>query len=88
MKLEPVAGYVLIEPIEEEEITSGGFVVPESAKDRPSKGVVLDNTPTKNDKPLKNGQKVVFRRYAGQAIREDNKDLRLVKFEDVIGIYG
>ena len=98
-QLRPLRGYVLIQPIDEEEKTSSGLIMPEKAKDRPAKGKVIgvgkpdnqfitEKTTWKDiDIEVKIGDIVIFYRWGGQEIKEGNMTLRLVKFADLIGIY-
>ena len=86
--IKPIAGYLLIEQIEEGNQTSSGLVMPSSAKDEPSKGKVLwTGADTKDEKcPVVKGAVVIFERYGGQMIREDGKELRLVKFNEIMAV--
>ena len=95
----PLAGYILIEPLESEETSASGLVMPESAQDKPSKGKVLEiGDPieliepsnwvlTKTVAKVKKGQVVVFKKWGGQDITEGDKELKLVKFDEVMGVY-
>ena len=94
MKLKPLAGYVLIEPIDEEETTASGLVLPEKVKDKPSKGKVIAISEfimvdgEAMDCPVKAGQLTVYHRWAGQDVKEGQKEYRLVKFQDLMAVYG
>ena len=100
LKLRPLAGYILVEVIDEQGVRESGFVEPESSKEKPAKGKVLEVGPDeymvddgklirKSFKPeLEKGQTVVFKRWQGQDIREDGKDLKFVEFKDIMGVYG
>ena len=94
MNLMPLPGYVLIEPTKEEEKTTGGLYMPEGTKEKPAKGVVIQvGAPTKIEgelveSPVKSEQIVVYQRWAGQDLKENEKEYRLVKFQDIMAVYG
>ena len=81
--------FPLIRPSKEEEQSPSGLVLPEIAKEQPARGLVLEvGEDTKDEKcPVKKGQKVIFKRYGGQSIREENEELRLVKFDEIMAVY-
>ena len=101
MKIKPSRGYCLIEPIEADEVSAGGVLLPGRMKDMPIKGKVLAvgdvpidlarlvlefNIPIP-DKPIKVGDTVIFKRFVDNRIKEEGKELLLVKFEDILGVY-
>lgn len=101
--LKPLRGYVLIEPSDEDEVTASGIYKPESAKDKPSKGTVIGvgesilvdavapqgglSQYPREWSPVKVGDIVVYQKWAGQDVKEGEKELRFVKFEDILGVY-
>jgi chaperonin GroES len=103
MNLKPLRGYVLIEEIDETEVRASGLVMPETAKDKPMKGVVVasseiftfegDVVPLKDGVTLTScysnleGKKVVFKKWATNDLEEDGKKLAFVRFEDILGVY-
>ena len=96
MILKPLAGYILVEPVDEEEVTASGLVMPDKEKEKPSKGKVISiggilkegNTTYYPPQGLSSGDIVVFHKWSGQDIKENQKELRLVHFKDLMGIYG
>lgn len=93
MNIKPCRGYVLIEEDKDQETTASGFYVPDNAKDKPQKGVVIDvGLPPFNQAggviptEAKKGDKVYYNRWAGSDITEGTKEYKIVKFEDVLGI--
>lgn len=86
--------YLLIEPIKEDEVTKGGIVIPETAREeRPVKGKVIAVGPGKlNDKgeriPLniKEGQTVIFKKYAPDEIKIDDKEYYFVREDDILAV--
>jgi chaperonin GroES len=91
--LTPLGNRVVIEPIEEEEITAGGIVLPETAKEKPQKGKVLSVGPgDRNDEgnliPLQVavGNTVLFAKYAGTEIKLEGKKLLIMRESDLLAI--
>ena len=95
ISFKPLGGRVLIEPIEQEEITAGGIVLPETAKEKPQQGKVLAVGPgDRNDKgeripmEVKNGDVVLFAKYSGTEVKMDGKKLLILRESDLLGIVG
>ncbi|WKZ36384.1 MAG: co-chaperone GroES [Anaerolineales bacterium] len=95
VSFKPLGGRVLVEPIEQEEVTSGGIVLPETAKEKPQQGKVLAAGPgDRNDKgeriamDLKTGDTVLFAKYSGTEVKMDGKKLLILRESDVLGIVG
>lgn len=92
MSFRPLHDRVLIERIEEE-VTKGGIVIPDNAKEKPSRGKViavgegkmLDNGDVRK-LVVKKGDVIVFGKYAGTEIKVDGKDLVVMREEDILGI--
>jgi chaperonin GroES len=91
--LKPLGNRVVVEPIEQEEVTAGGIVLPETAKEKPQKGKVLSVGPGERDEegkriPLdvKEGDTVLFAKYAGTEIKIDNKKLLILRESDLLAI--
>lgn len=93
ISLKPLGNRVVVEPIEQEDITAGGIVLPETAKEKPQKGLVLAIGPgERNDAgermPLdvKEGDTVLFAKYAGTEIKIDGKKVLILKESDILAI--
>ncbi len=84
--LKPLPGFVLAEPIEDETKTSSGVYLPEVAKDKPSKALVLA---IGGGQPfdMEDGQIIVHKRYNAISIKDGDKDVIFVAFEDILGVY-
>ena len=105
-KIKPARGYCLIEPIEADEVSAGGVILPDRVKDMPQRGKVLAvgeafisphavYTTDYSAKsfssiplPCKVGDTVIFKRFVDNKIKEEGKELLLVRFEDIIATYG
>jgi chaperonin GroES len=93
VNIKPLMGYVLVEPSEAEMTTASGIILPESAQEKPAQGKVIacgDDMVMENGKvvkcPVKNGDKVVYKKWGGDEIKVEGKELKLVKFDDLMAI--
>lgn len=92
-KLRPLGDRVWIEPIEQEETTASGIVLPETAKEKPQEGKVLAVGPgVRNDKgerqPLdvKVGNRVLFAKYAGTEVKQEGTKYLIMRESDILAI--
>lgn len=95
INLRPLGDRVIIEAIEQEEVTSSGLYIPETAKEKPQQGNVLAVGEGRRDEDgdriamdLKVGDKVLFAKYAGTEIKIDGKKLLIMKESDILAIVG
>jgi chaperonin GroES len=93
ISLKPLGSRVVVEPIEEEDKTSGGLFLPETAKEKPQKGNVLAVGPGDRDDEGKRialdvsvGDVVLFAKYAGTEIKLDGKKLLIMRESDLLAI--
>ena len=93
MKVKPLADRVLIEPNPAEEKTAGGLFIPDTAKEKPSKGQVVAVGPGKIAEngsrvamAVKKGDEVLFNKYAGTEIKLDGVDHLVMREEDILAI--
>lgn len=94
MNIKPLAGYVLIEPAPKETKTASGIVLPESADEKPQEGKVIavGDELVEDGKiikcPVSVGDKVVYKKWGGNEIKVEGRELLLIKFEDLMAIVG
>ena len=93
--IKPLGNRVVVEPIEQEEVTSGGIVLPETAKEKPQKGTVLAIGPGDRDEDgkripmdVKEGDTVLFAKYSGTEIKLDDKKVLILRETDLLGIFN
>ncbi len=94
MKIKPLADNILIEPLEQDEQTEGGIILPKTAeKERPEQGKVVAVGSGKKDSSgkiipieVKEGDKVLFTKYGPNEIKVDNKEYLIAKQEDILAI--
>lgn len=94
MKVKPLSDYILVEPIRQEEITKGGVLIPETAREeRAIRGKVIAVGPGKlNDKgeripvSVKEGQIIIFKKYAPDEIKIDDKEYYFIREDDIMAV--
>jgi len=93
MNVKPMEDRVILKPMEAEEKTAGGIIIPDNAKEKPQKGEVIAVGPGKvNDKgakiemTLKKGDKVLYGKYSGTEITIDGQDYLIVRESDVLAV--
>ncbi len=91
--LKPLGNRVVVEPLEQEEVTAGGIVLPETAKEKPQKGTVLSVGPGDRDEDgkriamdVKVGDTVLYAKYGGTEIKIDGKKLLILRESDLLAI--
>jgi chaperonin GroES len=91
VKLEPLADRVVVKPIEKEEVTKSGIVLPDTAKERPQEGEVIAVGPgrlTDDGKriamDLKVGDKVIYAKYGGTEIKMEDQELVILRESDIL----
>ncbi len=93
IQLKPLGGRVVVEPLEQEDVTAGGIVLPETAKEKPQKGSVIAVGPGDRDDKGKHipmdvnvGDVVLFAKYSGTEIKVDGKKLLILRESDLLAI--
>lgn len=90
MNIKPLADRVLIEPTAAEETTMAGIIIPDSAKEKPLKGKVLavGNGTKDEEMVLKEGDTVLYGKYAGTEIEYEGTKYLMMRQSDVLAIVG
>ena len=93
MKIRPLHDRVIVKRMEEERKTASGIVIPDTAAEKPDQGeIVAVGTGKKDDQgkliPLdvKVGDRVLFGKYAGQAVKIEGEELLVMREEDIMGV--
>ncbi len=91
VKLKPLADRLVVKPIEKEEVTKGGIVIPDTAKEKPQEGEVLAVGPGRLSEDgkriamdVKVGDIVVYARYGGMEIKVDDEELMILREGDIL----
>ena len=92
-KIRPLNNRLIVKRIEEEEKTSGGIIIPDSAKEKPQQGNVIAAGPGKRDDTgkriameVKAGDRVLFSKYGGTEVKLDNDEHLIISEDDVLAI--
>ena len=92
-KLKPLGSRVVIKALDREEITKSGIVLPDTAKEKPQEGKVLAVGPGDRDEDgkripveLKEGDRVLFQKYAGTEFKMDGEELLILAEKDILAI--
>ena len=93
LKLNPLGGRVIVEPIEQEEMTAGGIILPETAKEKPQEGKILAAGPGERDEDgeripmeVQVGDKVLYAKYSGTEVKMDGKKLLILRESDILAV--
>ena len=93
MNFKPLLDRVVLKRVAEENKTAGGIIIPDTAKEKPSQGIVVAVGAGARDEAghlipmtLKEGDKVLFGKWSGTEIKINGEDLLIMKESDVLGI--
>ena len=93
MKFRPLHDRVVVEPLEEEEKTAGGIIIPDTAKEKPMQGKVIAVGPGSrgddgklNALDVKKGDKVLYGKWSGTEVKLDGKTMLIMRESDVMGV--
>jgi chaperonin GroES len=93
LNLRPLGDRVVIEPAEGEEVTTGGILLPETAKEKPQQGTIVAIGAGRRDDDgklipmdVKLGEKVLYAKYAGTEIKVDGKKVLILKESDILAV--
>jgi len=91
VKIQPLADRLVVKPIEREEMTKSGIVIPDTAKEKPQEGKVLAVGPGRLSEDgkriamdVKVGDRVLYARYGGTEIKVDNEELVILRESDIL----
>lgn len=94
MKIRPLGDRVLVKRLEEsEETTSGGIIIPDTAKEKPMRGSIvavgtgkLQDDGTRTALEVKDGDHVLFGKYAGTDVKIDNEEYLIMREDDILAV--
>jgi len=91
--LKPLGDRVLVEPVEEKEVKKGGIIIPDSAKEKPTEGIIralgtgkTDDNGKKIPFEVKVGDRVLVSKYGGTEIKLDGKEFKILNSDDILGV--
>ena len=95
MKVKPLGDRVLVEPLEEKDVTKGGIIIPDTAKEKPQEGTVVAVGTGKRDDDgniipfnVKKGDTVLMPKYGGTEVKIDDKTYQIVREDDILAVIG
>jgi chaperonin GroES len=88
VNIRPLSDRVLIEPAPAEETTASGIIIPDTAQEKPQRGVVVAVGPGKPDEPttVKVGDAVLYGKYSGTDLQVEGKDYMIMRESDILAI--
>ncbi|MBI5605965.1 MAG: co-chaperone GroES [Deltaproteobacteria bacterium] len=93
MKIRPLHDRVIVQRIQEEEVTKGGIIIPDTAKEKPQEGKVIAAGPgkvlengTKLTLDVKVGDKILFGKYSGTEIKIEGEEYLMMREDDILGV--
>ncbi len=93
VKIQPLGDRVVVEREEAEEVTAGGIVLPDSAKDKPARGTIVSvgegrllDDGKRSVLQVKKGDRVLFSSYAGEQFKLGDQELLLMREEDILAV--
>ncbi len=93
MKLRPLNDRVIVKRMEEEARSAGGIIIPDSAKEKPIQGLVmavgkgkLMDDGSRSPMDLKEGDKVLFGKYAGTDVKHNDEELLIMREDDILAV--
>jgi chaperonin GroES len=94
MKIRPLQDRILVKRVDEEETTSGGIIIPDSAKEKPQEGLVVAVGPGKtlengsiSEPAVNKGDRILFSKYAGTEVNLDGEEHIIIREDDILAIY-
>jgi len=95
VNIKPLGDRVLVHPLEEKEVKTGGIIIPDTAKEKPQEGEVVALGTGKRDEDgkiieftVKNGDKVLISKYGGTEVKIDGESYLIMREDDILGIIG
>ena len=95
LNIRPLGDKVIVKRVDAEEVTAGGIVLPDSAKEKPKRGIILAigngkllDDGTRSDMQVKKNDEVIFTSYAGTEIKVDGDEYMIMDESDILGIMG
>ena len=93
LHVKPLGDRVLVEPVESKEVKKGGIIIPDTAKEKPTEGIIralgtgkVDDSGKRVPFEVKEGDRVLMQRYGGTDVKLDNKEYKLLRTEDILAV--
>jgi len=93
MNLKPLGDRILVEPVAEKEVKKGGIIIPDSAKEKPTEGIVValgtgktDDQGKKIPFEVKKGDRVLVSKYGGTEVKLNDKEYKILNADDILAV--
>ena len=93
VNLKPLGDRVLVEPVEEKEIKKGGIIIPDTAKEKPTEGLIIalgtgktDDNGKKVPFEVKKGDRVLISKYGGTEVKLNGKEYKILNSDDILAV--
>ncbi len=88
VNITPLHDRVIVKPAAAEEKTAGGIIIPDTAKEKPQRGVVIAAGPGKKDEPMtvKSGDTILYGKYAGTEVSFEGEDYLIMRESDILAV--
>ncbi len=93
VNLKPLGDRVLVEPVEEKEVKKGGIIIPDTAKEKPTEGLIIalgtgktDDNGKKVPFEVKKGDRVLISKYGGTEVKLDGKEYKILNSDDILAM--
>jgi len=93
VNLKPLGDRVLVEPVEEKEVKKGGIIIPDTAKEKPTEGLVValgtgktDDNGKKLPFEVKKGDRVLISKYGGTEVKLNGKEYKILNSDDILAV--
>lgn len=93
LKVKPIGDHILVEPAEEKEVKRGGIVIPDTAKEKPTEGIVRAVGTGKRDDEgklipmeVKEGDRIIMTKYGGTEVKLDGKEYKILRSDDLLAV--
>jgi chaperonin GroES len=87
-RITPLHDRVIVRPAKAEEKTAGGIIIPDTAKEKPQRGVVIAAGPGKKDEPItvKKGDTILYGKYSGTELTLDGENVLVMRESDILAV--
>ena len=93
VNLKPLGDRVLVEPVEEKEVKKGGIIIPDTAKEKPTEGLIIalgtgktDDNGKKVAFEVKKGDRVLISKYGGTEVKLNGKEYKILNSDDILAV--
>ena len=93
VNLKPLGDRVLVEPVEEKEVKKGGIIIPDTAKEKPTEGLIIalgtgktDDNGKKVPFEIKKGDRVLISKYGGTEVKLNGKEYKILNSDDILAV--